>query len=454
MKHILLVDDNKDNISLVCSVLNGSYKVTAANTGLQALGFLEKNTCDLILLDIDMSQTDCFEVMSEISSRKDSAPMIFLTADGDAETKNFCFESGAAEFVLKPVVPIVLLTRIKRILETEEMKKQLASLKLKQSGKQRDYPVSVSKSKRDALTGLWNKPYTESTINSHLNLGGGGALLVIDMDNFKAINDGYGNIAGDMMLKLFADTLRAFTAGDDIACRIGGDKFGLFVNGVKTDAELSKLASGIISELCRSLAESGLDIKTSVSIGISKAPEDGLTFGALFAASDKALYYVKHNGKSSFRFFSEGINDAAKSGSDVDLNYLRDFMTGEDKSNGAYMLDLDSFHHVYDFLRRFTNSGGNVQTVLFTALTLSGTEPSEIETALEILEQAIYTSLRRVDVCTRYSSRQLMVILPDPGGDSGDATAKSIISCFDRLYTGKKVSFEYGIAKIEGMVVH
>ncbi len=449
MKHILLVDDNKDNISLVCSVLNGSYKVTAANTGLQALEFLEKNICDLILLDIDMSQTDCFEVMSEISNGKDSAPMIFLTADGDAETKNFCFESGAAEFVLKPVVPIVLLTRIKRILEAEEMKKRLAALK--QTEKPRDYPASASRSTRDALTGLWNKSYTESTVNSHLNLGGGGALLVIDMDNFKAINDGYGNIAGDMMLKLFADTLRAFTAGDDVACRIGGDKFALFVNGIKTDAELSKLALGIITELCRSLEESGLDIKTSVSIGIARVPEDGLTFGALFAAADKALYYVKQNGKNSFRFYSERGNESSESGSAVDLNYLRDFMTGEDKSNGAYILDLDSFHHVYDFLRRFANGSSNVQTVLFTALAPSGTEPSEIEAALEILEQSIYTSLRRVDVCTRYSSRQLMVILPDSGGGSGDATAKGIISCFNRLYTGKKVCFEYGITKIEGM---
>jgi len=447
MKHILLVDDNKDNISLVSSVLNGSYKVDTANTGLQTIEFLEKNNCDLILLDIDMSQTDCFEVMSKLSGKKDSTPMIFLTADGDAETKNFCFESGAAEFVLKPVVPIVLLTRVKRVLEAEEMKKRLSSLK--QPEIQREAPSFSSRGERDSLTGLWNKAYAESAANSHLKLGGG-ALLIIDVDNFKEINDGYGNIAGDMMLKLFADTLRSFAAQDDVACRIDGDKFALFADGIRSISELSKLAAGIISKLCGSLSDSGLDVKTSVSIGISRAPEDGTTFDALFTAADKALYYVKNSGKNSFRFFSEHGAGTAGQSSSVDLNYLRDFMTGKDKGDGAYTLDLDSFHHVYDFLRRFVNSG-NVQTVLFTAFSPSGTDPSEIEAALEILEQAIYTLLRRIDVCTRYSSRQLMVILPDSGGDSGDKTAKSIISCFDRLYTGKKVHFEYGIAKIEGM---
>ncbi len=449
MKHILLVDDNKDNISLVSSVLSGSYKVDTANTGLQTVEFLEKNNCDLILLDIDMSQTDCFEVISKLNGRNSSTPMIFLTADGDAETKNFCFESGAAEFVLKPVVPIVLLTRVKRILEAEEMKKRLSALK--QPDIQREPSSFSGRGERDSLTGLWNRAYTESAADSHLKLGGG-ALLIIDVDNFKAINDGYGNIAGDMMLKLFADTLRSFAAQDDVVCRIDGDKFALFADGIRSISELSRLAKGIISKLCESLSDSGLDVKASVSIGISRAPEDGSTFDALFVAADKALYYVKNSGKNSFRFFSEHGTGVTGQSSSVDLNYLRDFMTGKDKGDSAYTLDLDSFHHVYDFLRRFVNNG-NVQTVLFTAFSPSGTEPAEIEAALEILEQAIYTLLRRVDVCTRYSSRQLMVILPDSGGDSGDTTAKSIISCFDRLYTGKKVHFEYGIAKIEGMAV-
>ncbi len=446
MKHILLVDDNKENISLVSSVLDGSYKVHTTNTSLQTLEFLDKNSCDLILLDIDMSQTDCFEVMSKLSGNKDSTPMIFLTADADAETKNFCFESGAAEFVLKPVVPIVLLTRVKRILEMDEMKKRLSALK---QPDQRETTAFSGRSDRDQLTGLWNRAYAESAANSHLKLGGG-ALLLIDVDNFKAINDGYGNIAGDMMLKLFADTLRSFAAQDDVACRIDGDKFALFADGIRSLSELSRLARGIISKLCESLSDSGLDLKTSVSIGISRAPEDGASFDALFTAADKALYFVKNSGKNSFRFFSGHSNVDSGQGSSVDLGYLRDFMTGKDKNDGAYTLDLDSFHHVYDFLRRFADRG-NVQTVLFTAFSPSGTDPAEIEAALEILEQSIYTLLRRVDVCTRYSSRQLMVILPDSGGESGDNTAKSIISCFDRLYTGKKVRFEYGIAKIEGM---
>ena len=76
-------------------------------------------------------------------------------------------------------------------------------------------------------------------------------------------------------------------------------------------------------------------------------------------------------------------------------------------------------------------------------------DPSEAEVALEIMEQAIYTSLRRVDVSTRYSSKQLIVILMDSNEENGNLVAERIVNCFRKLYKGKKISFEYGIAEMD-----
>ena len=157
MKHILIVDDNKTNLASARSVLNGIYKVTAVTSGAQALKFLEGNSCDLILLDINMPEMDGFEVMKKIRENSELAeiPIIFLTADNDAETESRCLEAGAVDFIAKPFVPAVMMSRISRILEMMDMRRQLAD-KLEQKIKE----VSDIKSNpvRTLLRGCGTEP--------------------------------------------------------------------------------------------------------------------------------------------------------------------------------------------------------------------------------------------------------------------------------------------------------
>jgi len=453
MKHILIVDDNKTNLASARSVLNGTYKVTAVTMGAQALKFLEGNSCDLILLDINMPEMDGFEVLKKISENETrrEIPVIFLTADSDAETESRCLEAGAVDFIAKPFVPAVMMSRISRILEMADMRRQLAD-KLEQ--KIKEVSDIKSKARQDALTGLWNRAYTEETVNGLIAEGTSGALFMIDMDNFKAINDNYGHIEGDNTLKMFADTMRTFSSDGDVLCRIGGDEFVMFINGVTSKSELSNLAGDIISDLCGKLEAKKFETNSSVSIGIAQIPEDGKDFGTVYNSADKALYYVKQNGKNSFHFFSEQKNAESERGSTlVDLKYLREFMSRADSGKGAYQLDLDSFHHVYNFIRRFIErSGRDVQTVLFTAYSESGAvvEQNETDAALEMLERAIYTSLRRADVSTRYSSKQIIVILMDANSENGDMVARRIIDCFGNIYKSRNVKIKYDIAEMEG----
>ncbi len=457
MKHILIVDDNKANLAAARSVLNGVYKVTAVTMGAQALKFLESNTCDLILLDINMPEMDGFEVLKKIGENEacKDIPIIFLTADNDAETESRCLEAGAVDYIAKPFVPTVMMSRISRILEMMDMRRQLAD-KLEQ--KIKEVSDIKSKARQDALTGLWNRAYTEETVNELVSDGANGALFMIDMDNFKAINDNYGHIEGDNTLKMFADTMRKFSSDGDVLCRIGGDEFVMFINGITSKSELSNLAGDIISDLCAKLEAKKFETNSSVSIGVAQIPEDGSDFGTVYNAADKALYYVKQNGKNSFHFFSEQKAAENDRGSTiVDLKYLREFMSRADSGKGAYQLDLDSFHHVYNFIRRFIErSGRDVQTVLFTAYSESGsvTEQNEIDNALEMLEQAIYTSLRRADVSTRYSSKQIIVLLMDTDAEKGDMVAKRIIDCFNKIYKSPNIKIEYDIAKMESRPIN
>ena len=451
MKTILVVDDNKLNLAAARSVLQSEYRVISVMRGEQAITYLESGDCDLILLDINMPDMDGFEVHEKIlkMERFHNIPVIFLTADSDPQTETICFKRGAADFIAKPFVPAVMRYRIGRILELEDLRRGLAD-KLEQKTKE-VFDIK-NKSRQDALTGLWNRAYTEEMVNGMLTSGVRGALLMIDLDNFKAVNDVYGHIAGDRTLQMFADILREFSSEGDVLCRIGGDEFIVFVKGVTSKEELGARAEKILNRMSRKIRECGFETNTSISIGIAQAPSDGNVFLKLYSSADKALYYVKQNGKNSYHFFTDRLHDGNDSGAKtVDLQYLQDLMSRSDDGTGAYLLNFDNFHHVYNFIRRFVGRNqSEVQTVLFTVHDNKNAEfdVTEAEYALELLEKAVYTSLRRSDVSTRYSSKQLIVILMDTNTENGDMVAERIIENFYKLYTNGKVYIDFGIARM------
>lgn len=127
MKHILVVDDNKTNLTLVKNELSEKYQVTPVISGFQALKFLEKKLPDLILLDLSMPEMDGRETMQRIREKVEWAkiPIIFLTADNTPETEAQCLADGADDFIAKPFVPQVMKRRVERILELYELRNDL-----------------------------------------------------------------------------------------------------------------------------------------------------------------------------------------------------------------------------------------------------------------------------------------------------------------------------------------
>jgi len=131
MKNIILVvDDDKTNLSLAQNILGTQYRIAASNSGKAALRYLERHRPDLILLDINMPEMDGFEVMEKL--RADPAartiPVIFLTADNLAETEIKCFQMGALDFVVKPFVPAILLSRVSKTIELDQYRHNLEKM--------------------------------------------------------------------------------------------------------------------------------------------------------------------------------------------------------------------------------------------------------------------------------------------------------------------------------------
>ena len=124
---ILVVDDDAANLTLAQKILGKEYRIAAANSGKVAFKYLENKCPDLILMDINMPDMSGFEVMEKMRTMEHLAhiPVIFLTADNDPETETKCFATGAVDFVAKPFLPDVLLSRVRRTLELEKYRNDL-----------------------------------------------------------------------------------------------------------------------------------------------------------------------------------------------------------------------------------------------------------------------------------------------------------------------------------------
>ena len=164
---------------------------------------------------------------------------------------------------------------------------------------------------QDALTGLLNKEATRSliykTLETYKNSDRTGALLMIDSDNFKNINDSYGHMAGDRVLSTIGEILTNNFKGMDITGRIGGDEFMVFMNNIRSQEDSVAIAKKLQRMLAEAFSDEEIGKDVSVSIGIAVCPRDGLVFEELYQKADKALYYVKKNGKSGCRVYDEAL---------------------------------------------------------------------------------------------------------------------------------------------------
>lgn len=449
MKHILVVDDDMMNLVLVKHALSDIYKLTCVTSGQEAIAALEEEIPDLVLLDIEMPEMSGRDVAAIIKSNSKwrEISIVFLTANVDPDTEAECFKNGADDFIIKPFVPVVVQRRIGRLLELKDLRQRL-ELQLEQKEKQIKDVTRISIT--DALTGLFNRSYMEKKIAELLAEGCNGMLFIMDMDNFKQVNDTFGHIAGDKALQIFAEAIKKNTRRMDVVGRLGGDEFVVFFADM-TDKDIAAEKAKAITEsfLTQFRTVHCMD-NVSVSIGIASAPEDGSDFTTLYKRADKALYHIKNNGKSSYHFFDEKKEIISTvDNTDVDINNVRDLIEGKmDTSKGAFQVAYDEFQKIYDFVSRcVTRKQQMVQTVLLTLHVMEKQEVAaeEVERAMMMLQEAVKESLRAVDVGTDYSSRQYMLILMDADMENGIMVVERVVSRFYGLYGHKGIELTYDI---------
>ena len=163
------------------------------------------------------------------------------------------------------------------------------------------------RSKTDPLTGLLNKGATEELVHMLIESGSRslnkGALLMIDADRFKAINDTFGHAAGDNVLMTIGKLLHAGFKGKDVGGRVGGDEFMVFIRDIEGAETACELAKRLEDQARHAFDGQEMEGCVSLSIGIALFPEHGESFEELYDAADQALYYVKEHGRANYQLY-------------------------------------------------------------------------------------------------------------------------------------------------------
>jgi diguanylate cyclase (GGDEF)-like protein len=162
--------------------------------------------------------------------------------------------------------------------------------------------------KHDGMTRLCNRGYLNERLAEALTravaIGSRLAVHYIDLDHFKEVNDSLGHQAGDTLIKLMAERLRASTRAEDIVARLGGDEFVVIQIDILDDSEVVGLADRLLCTMSQPFVVNGHDVATTASVGIALAPCDGVEPERLLKSADLALYKSKSDGRNCFRFFT------------------------------------------------------------------------------------------------------------------------------------------------------
>lgn len=343
---------------------------------------------------------------------------------------------------------MIVVNESKRVLELEQVKRSLELQLSEMSRKFEQQQEQIKLARMDALTGLRSRAGISEYINAMLKTGGEGTFFIMDMDNFKQVNDTYGHVEGDKVLVRFARALVHATEKDDLLARLGGDEFIVFSQKAMEKDEIARKARRIIDTVERGLVTPGKLIKVTVSVGISRAPVDGITYENLYNNADKALYSVKKRGKNSFSFYEdvdEGLEQDRIVKEQKTLAEIT-YVIRERKMEGSLMVEYTNFEKIYRFLERnIARNKREVQCVLFTIDDegFDNADDKLLQRQMEHLKHAVSTSLRRGDVTSNYSSSQILALLMDINRENADMVVARILDKYRKEAGAEALNINY-----------
>jgi diguanylate cyclase (GGDEF)-like protein len=302
---ILVVDDDPVVLRATAEWLErAGYQVLTGKNGQEALARLRDDKPDLLLIDVEMPDLGGREICRIVRANANKSfgflPVILMTARGDVQQKIQGLELGADDYLIKPLNDLELLARVKSMLRLKSLQDELlcANQRLQQVNEK-----LAELSMTDGLTGAFNRLYFQKRIGYEFQrmqrYRNPLALLMLDLDRFKRLNDTHGHLFGDFVLRHTAEIIRRSIRGVDIAARYGGEEFAVLC------PETNLPQAQIVAERIRSNVERAQfrleDVQASVtvSVGYAVCPHDTIgTPEALIERADQGLYRAKETGRN------------------------------------------------------------------------------------------------------------------------------------------------------------
>ena len=298
---ILLVEDDQDDYILTREILDeafgGHYMLDWIKSYTNAVETINSKRHDVYLIDYRLGSHDGLDLVRRVAgSSLYSPPVILLTGMENREIDLRAMESGATDYLVKSQLCAPLIERsIRYAIERKKTEQRLLTL-----------------AHFDPLTGLANRSLFRTRLEENIahskRVQDKLALLLLDLDNFKEINDSLGHPIGDTLLCELARQLKACTRETDIVARLGGDEFVIIATHLSNDENASTLAQRILDTIKQGIDLEDQSLSTSTSIGIAIYPRDGTDADELLKHADLALYQAKDAGRGGYRFFDPQLN--------------------------------------------------------------------------------------------------------------------------------------------------
>ncbi len=300
---VLIVEDSRTQAEWLAQVLSREgYRVTICGEGRDAIRRVRTEPPDLVLLDMILPDMEGLEVLRIMKSRTDEQfiPVILLSVKADLDSRVTGLRIGADDFLAKPFADAEILARAAAMLRIKVLQDQL------RSAKRQLEKLSVT----DGLTGLFNRRHFEQRLHQEFQraqrYSDPVSLIMLDLDHFKDVNDRYGHLLGDEVLRATAELLRASIREPDICFRYGGEEFAVILPKTHVQGALA-VAERIFRELQQKIhavevTETGAreGIRVTSSIGVAFYPSKDVTSPELLVKlADEALYRAKHEGRNT-----------------------------------------------------------------------------------------------------------------------------------------------------------